>query len=96
MVYALRYSTYSKKGDDTHEYKRIRIVNSKSIKRNGEVKGYKEKTIKSEQFTFNCLLKYCEKNTVNYNDKMGFKFLEEHYHLSKLSSRSKCRRIRSI
>ena len=61
-----------------------------------EVKGYKEQTIKSEQFTFNCLLKYCKKNCVNYNDEIGFKFLEEHYCLSKLPSRSRCRRIRSI
>ena len=62
-----------------------------------EVKGYKEQTIKSEQCTFNCLLKYCKKNNIlNYTDEIGFKFLEDHYHLSKLPDRSKCRRIRSI
>ena len=43
------------------------------------------------------MLKYCKKNNIlNYSDEIGFKFLEDHYHLSELSDRSKCRRIRSI
>ncbi len=48
-----------------------------------EVKGYKLQTINSEKFVFKQLLRYCNKNEIEfYNLEIGLKFLEEHYHLS--------------
>ena len=96
MHYSIQRIHFKKKEMMRMNTNELNVLIQKTLKEM-EVKGYKELTIKSEQFTFNCLLKYCKKNNVvNYTDEIGFKFLEEHYHLSELPERSKCRRIRSI